>query len=186
MLQLIEYTGNWRKSWTAILEHQAHLAAALVETYQDIPGSNRPEGPAETPAEVLDRTAGYAQVQHDIKVDLATDIAFVERAVIGPLMEGKSYLKPIMKYIQKRDDKKLDYEKYYKLVENYKAKPNPSKREASILAKGELDLEEATIVRLSHQQGDGHTNTDRHTELLMTLSERRFRLCSIASPCCFQ
>ena len=62
------------------------------------------------------------------------------------MMEGKGYLKPIMKYIQKRDDKKLDYEKYYKLVETYKAKQNPSKREASILAKGELDLEEATIV----------------------------------------
>jgi hypothetical protein len=77
---------------------------------------------------------------------LANDIVFVERAVIGPLMEGKGYLKPIMKYIQKRDDKKLDYEKYYKLVETYKAKQNPSKREASILAKGELDLEEATIV----------------------------------------
>lgn len=162
------------------------MALAFAETYQDIPGSTLPRGPVDVPVEIIDRTERLAQVQVDIKNDLANDIAFVEKAVIGPLMEARSYLKPILKYIQKRDDKKLDYEKFYKLVENYKAKPNPSRREQSILAKGELDLEEATIVSFLRRNEGSADSWVRHIELLMTRSGPKSHRCFIVFRHCFQ
>jgi len=55
-------------------------------------------------------------------------------------------LKPVKKAIEKRDGKKLDFERFQKQVEHSKAKKNKSDREYSVQSRAEADLERATTA----------------------------------------
>lgn len=76
----------------------------------------------------------------------------------------KKYMEPVNKALKKRDNKKLDYERYLKEVEHMKkkrnrtdrlvqssivegSKANSMTRENSVLARAQANLEAATVVR---------------------------------------
>lgn len=141
---MIEHTSTFRRSWSDILDHQANIAAAYIEVYKDIPGST--QSSEETPIETLERLENFSRVEQDLKNELQRDLQFVEQFILEPLKECKTSLKPIHKAMKRRENKKLDYEKYSAHVDTYKKKTNRSKREDNILTKGELDLEGATIA----------------------------------------
>jgi amphiphysin len=79
----------------------------------------------------------------------------VDRMLVQPLQDCRGVLKPVKKAIEKREHKKLDFERWNKSVESAKAKKNKSDKDYTAMSKNEMELEKATAVRCYSDLGDG-------------------------------
>lgn len=70
----------------------------------------------------------------------------MDARVIKPANEAMEYIQPLKKTIKKRDNKRLDWERYQDRVINYQRKTNRSDRENAALAKAEEELGVAAAV----------------------------------------
>ncbi|KAF8543244.1 hypothetical protein BDD12DRAFT_244376 [Trichophaea hybrida] len=152
--KLCEHTKVWRDSWTDILVNETRLADSFHDVYQTIPRTGdstiRPEP---TPQETMHRVAVLHTSHNELKNDMLEEVAKVEKLMIGPLSDCKTVLKPVKKAIEKREHKKLDYERFQKAVESSKAKKNKTDRDYSAQAKNEAELEKATFA---YELADGY------------------------------
>ncbi len=72
----------------------------------------------------------------------------MEARVIRPATDAKDYIQPIRKTIKKRENKRLDWEKYLDRVNNYERKPKRSDRENAALEKSKQEEAQAAEVVL--------------------------------------
>lgn len=106
---------------------------------------------AETPVLVLRKVAKLHAAQNDLKTDMTEEIERVDKMLVERLSEAKvcypaacrsvrwavmadgekAALKPIKKAIDKRENKKLDFERFTKTVDNQRGKKNKSDRSDS-------------------------------------------------------
>ena len=63
--------------------------------------------PAETPDEIVLRTAKLKQEYHDLKSDMAEEAKAIDGRLIQPAMNAKDSLALMKKAIKKRDDRKV-------------------------------------------------------------------------------
>ncbi|KAF8460326.1 hypothetical protein BDZ91DRAFT_739567 [Kalaharituber pfeilii] len=152
--KLLLNTKAWRDAWSDIISFQTGSSESYVTVYQPIPASedNTNYEPAETPPEVMQRVEKFGSLVKELRLELLEEIKLMERAVVEPLMDTKKYLEPLKKALKKRDNKKLDYERYLKEVEHLKKKRSRTDRENSVLAKAEANLEAATTTYQSHDE----------------------------------
>jgi amphiphysin len=73
----------------------------------------------------------------------------MDARVIKPATDAKEYLQPVRKTIKKRENKRLDWERYIDKVNNYQRKPKRTDRENAALAKSEEEAARAAEVRPS-------------------------------------
>lgn len=73
----------------------------------------------------------------------------MDSRVIGPATDAKEFIQPIRKTIKKRENKRLDWERYIDRVNNASKKTKRSERENAALAKAEQELAKASDVCLS-------------------------------------
>jgi hypothetical protein len=66
--------------------------------------------------------------------------------MVMPAKEARTSVKAYMKVIKKREDKKLDYERYKSRVESSVKKTNRSDRKNTALSKHQIDYTAATAV----------------------------------------
>jgi len=152
--KLIEHTKAWRDSWTEILVDQTILTDSFHDIYKTIPlPQDYNIQVAETPVPVLRKVAKLHAAQNDLKTDMTEEIERVDKMLVERLSEAKAALKPIKKAIDKRENKKLDFERFTKTVENQRGKKNKSDRDYSVLSKAELDLERA---QNAYENADNH------------------------------
>jgi hypothetical protein len=80
----------------------------------------------------------------DLKRDLSEDLAQVEERLIKPAQNAKESLQYMRKTIKKREDKKLDFERYQGRVDSQNKKTKRTEKDAAIMIKSQSDLETAT------------------------------------------
>ncbi|RPB24338.1 hypothetical protein L211DRAFT_193221 [Terfezia boudieri ATCC MYA-4762] len=146
--KLLANTKAWRDGWSDIITFQYGLSEGYVTLYEPIPmpdGSAR-RVPVATSRDVMERTEAFVKIMQELKADLLEEVKLVEKTVVDPLTDIKKFMESVNKALKKRDNKKLDYERYYKEVEHLKKKRTRNDRENAVLAKAEANLEAATTI----------------------------------------
>jgi hypothetical protein len=105
--------------------------------------------PVVTPQGQLDRSAHLKEVYTELKSDLMEEVNMMDARIIKPATEVKEYIQPLKKTIKKRENKRLDYERYQDRVNNAAKKVKRSEREDAALARAEMDLSKAADVSLA-------------------------------------
>lgn len=100
-----------------------------------------------TPPEVIERALRLKESYSELKTDLLEEVNSMDARVLRPAMDAKEYIQPVKKTIKKRDNKRLDYERYQDRVNHAHKKLKRTEREESALAKSEEDLAKASDVR---------------------------------------
>jgi hypothetical protein len=104
---------------------------------------------AQTPQEHLERVnalnVGYAE----LKTEMLEEVALIEKQIVAPAKDARVSAKSYKKVIKKREDTKLDYERYKSRVESLQKKTKRTDRENTSLSKHQIDLTTATAVCLS-------------------------------------
>ncbi|KAK0105237.1 hypothetical protein ONS95_004372 [Cadophora gregata] len=145
LTKIIEASKAWRDAWVSILGINVSASTLFEELYNPIVGAGDGHGrePVITPRPQLDRTSKLKDVYTDLKTDLLEEVNMMESRVIKPATEAKDYIQPIRKVIKKRDNKRLDWERYIDKVNNYQRKVKRTDRENAALAKAEEELAKA-------------------------------------------
>lgn len=145
--QIIEASKAWRESWVSILTHQHRIVDEYSLLYSPIVGASddyHGHNPVQTPDHIMNRTARIKQEYEDLKRDLSEDLLQVEERLIRPAQNAKDSLQSMKKTIKKREDRKLDFERYQNRVDSQMKKTKRSERDASTLIKSQSELEAAT------------------------------------------
>lgn len=145
LTKIIEASKAWRDAWVTILSVQVAATSIFEELYNPIVGASDGHGhePVETPRLQLDRTSKLKDVYADLKNELLEEVNMMDARVIKPATDAKEYIQPIRKTIKKRENKRLDWERYIDKVNNYQRKPKRTDRENAALAKSEEEAARA-------------------------------------------
>jgi amphiphysin len=65
-----------------------------------------------TPQDQLERVHGLKTGYIELKDEMLQETAMIDKQIIAPAKEARISVKAYMKVIKKREDKKLDYERY--------------------------------------------------------------------------
>ncbi|OJJ48243.1 hypothetical protein ASPZODRAFT_1543737 [Penicilliopsis zonata CBS 506.65] len=147
LAKIIDSTKAWRDAWSSLLMYQARMASEFESLYAPILGSSDPSAghkAVPTPEATLVRSNRLKEEYEDLRKELLQELNAVEERMIRPAVQAKDYLSPIKKTIKKRDDRKLDFERYQSRVDNYSKKTKRSDRDNAALSKAESDLARAT------------------------------------------
>lgn len=147
--QIIEASKAWRDAWVSIFGINVSTSTLFEELYNPIVGAGDGHGrdPVMTSRPQLDRTSKLKDVYTDLKTDLLEEVNMMESRVIKPATEAKDYIQPIRKVIKKRENKRLDWERYIDKVNNYQRKVKRTDRENAALVKAEEELAKAAEVK---------------------------------------
>ncbi|TGZ78280.1 hypothetical protein EX30DRAFT_373977 [Ascodesmis nigricans] len=147
LLKFSENTKNWRDAWSAILLTESNLADAYWSLYQPIPRSGATEShkkpPEDTPLEVFDRVKELQNVYGGLKNDMMGEVQRVEKLVVAPLAQCVQMMKPVRKALERRENKKLDFERFNRNAEQARAKLNKTDAQHAATSRAESDLERA-------------------------------------------
>jgi hypothetical protein len=125
------------------------------ELYEPIVGSSDGYGqpPVMSTPEQLERTSKLRTAYAELKTDLLDEVGMMDSRVIRPATDAKEYLQPIRKTIKKRENKRLDWERYMDKVNSLSKKLKRSDRDNAALARAEEDLaKSADVGFLFHSQ----------------------------------
>ncbi|OAL69819.1 SH3 domain-containing protein [Trichophyton violaceum] len=145
--KIIESSKAWRDAWSSIFTYQARLVQEFEQLYNPIVGASEPSSdhtPAVVPEHTLHRVVRLREEYDSLKADLVAEVSAVDDRIIRPAMDAREYLQPLKKVIKKREDKKLDFERYQGRVDSSRKKTKRSDRDNAALAKAEADLSKAT------------------------------------------
>jgi hypothetical protein len=129
------------------LTHQHRLFSEFDVLYAPIIGAGEDyhgHVAVQTPDHIVRRTIRIKSEYEDLKRDLTNDLGQVEERLVRPAQDAKDNLQTMKKTIKKREDKKLDYERYQGRVDAALKKSKRSEREAAALIKSQSDLAIAT------------------------------------------
>jgi len=146
LTKIIEASRAWRDAWVSILTIQVTATSLFEELYNPIVGASQDgygHPPVITSQAQLDRTSKLREAYAELKTDLLDEVGMMDSRVIRPATDAKEYLQPIRKTIKKRENKRLDWERYTDKVNNASKKLKRSDRENAALAKAEEDLSKA-------------------------------------------
>ncbi|KAF1995470.1 hypothetical protein P154DRAFT_526277 [Amniculicola lignicola CBS 123094] len=149
MLEKIEAAAKqWRDAWTNILNHQLASVEYFHTIYKPLGAKGESSGgsrvPVDTPHDALQRCSELQDAFAELKTDMLEEIKDVDRKLIVPAKIARDALKPMQKAVKKREDKKVDYEKFKSRVEALQNKKTRSDRDNAALNKHEVDLGKAT------------------------------------------
>ena len=102
-----------------------------------------------TPQKLLVKSADYRTAYSEMQKDLQQETELIQTKLLYPAMEAKESLAPLKKTIKKRENCKLDFERYQSRADHARQKTSKSARDDVALAKHESDLSNAKTVRLS-------------------------------------
>ncbi|KAF1917525.1 hypothetical protein BDU57DRAFT_471291 [Ampelomyces quisqualis] len=148
MLEKLEASSKqWRDAWTNILNHQLAAVECLHAICKPLGGEAAAGGShvaVETPPATLGRVAALQEAFAELKTDMMEEVKDIDRKLIIPAKLARDSLKPMEKAIKKREDAKVDYERYKSRCEALQNKKTRSDRDNTALAKHEADLERST------------------------------------------
>ncbi|TKA49946.1 hypothetical protein B0A49_12201 [Cryomyces minteri] len=146
--RLIAAFKAYRDAWADILRTQYMISNEFQTIYSPIVGTGS-EGydrhrPAITPEVTMRRAAKLNSAYIELKTDVMDEVTMMEAKLIRPALDAKGSVQPMKKVIKRREDKKLDYDRYKGRVDSLAKKAARTDRENAAMAKHEVDLERAT------------------------------------------
>ncbi|KAH8702893.1 hypothetical protein GQ44DRAFT_717161 [Phaeosphaeriaceae sp. PMI808] len=148
MLEKLEASSKqWRDAWTNILNHQLAAVEIMHTIFKPLGGDGTAGGShvaVETPHATLERVSALQDAFSELKTDMMEEVKDIDRKLIVPAKLARDSLKPMKKAIKKREDAKVDYERYKSRCEALQNKKTRSERENAALNKHEVDLERST------------------------------------------
>ncbi|KAK2739449.1 hypothetical protein FQN57_006578 [Myotisia sp. PD_48] len=145
--KIIESSKAWRDAWVAIFKYQSSLMQEFETLYNPIIGASEnssDHNPAVVAEETISKVSRLHEEYESLKLDLVAEVSAVDDRIILPATDAREFIQPMKKVIKKRDDKKLDYERYLGRVDSAKKKTKRSDRDNAALAKAEIELSKAT------------------------------------------
>lgn len=106
-----------------------------------------------TPRSTMERVSALKESYLELKNDMLEEVQVMNTRIVTPAKEARAAIQPYKKVIKKREDRKLDYERYKGRTENYEKKTKRSEREDKALSKYQVDLSAATA---EYQAADEH------------------------------
>ncbi|KAF2015403.1 hypothetical protein BU24DRAFT_441145 [Aaosphaeria arxii CBS 175.79] len=148
MLEKIEAAAKqWRDAWTNILAHQLSAIEHYHTLYKPLGAKGGDYGShvyVDTPEATLERCVQLEQAFNELKIDMMEEVKDIDKKLIIPAQLARDALKPMQKAIKKREDKKVDYERYKSRTETLESKKTRSDRDNTALTKHTGDLQRAT------------------------------------------
>ncbi|MCJ1404583.1 hypothetical protein MMC11_007809 [Xylographa trunciseda] len=176
LAKLIDATKAWRDSWKDIFTIQQRLVDEFQGIYNPILGAG--EGysahePVLTPQHIVDRVVKLSEVYTELKTDMLEEVSLVDERIIKPATDARDYIHPMKKVIKKRQDRKLDFERYQGRYDAVQKKTSRTDRENNALLKHETDLSIAKKVGLhflfsSKAAHQGESQKEKDTNRLST------------------
>jgi hypothetical protein len=122
--------------------------------YQPIVGAAPIDGDTDTVYAATDpdtqqRATDLKDIYEELRTELLEEVNTIDLRIIRPAMDARESIQPLKKVIKKREDKKLDYERYQGRVDTTKKKSKLSERDQATLAKTERELARSSEVSLS-------------------------------------
>ncbi|KAK5949412.1 hypothetical protein OHC33_009585 [Knufia fluminis] len=154
--RFIDASRAWRESWLTILMVQNRFLCEYDTLYAPIVGAGEDYSghvPVETDPKLVARTNRLKTEYDDLKRDLTAELDQVQHKMIGPAQEAKDNLQTARKQMKKREDKKLDYERYQSRVDSSSKKSKLSDRDRAQLTRAQSDL---TIATEAYNAADDH------------------------------
>ncbi|THC94033.1 hypothetical protein EYZ11_006475 [Aspergillus tanneri] len=145
--RIIDSTSAWRDAWSSLLTYQSRMISEFENIYAPIVGSSDSSSPNKavlTPESTLARTTKLREEYEDLRKELLNELTVVDQRMIQPASQARDCFNPVKKTIKKREDRKLDYERYQSRVDSYSKKAKRSDRDNTNLSKAEIDLAKAT------------------------------------------
>jgi len=102
--------------------------------------------PVTTPRKTLQRVTMLGANYTDLRTDMLDEVRRMETGIIEPAEQARKMIQPMKKVIKKREDRKLDFERYKGRVENSEKKTKRSDRENTAYVKHQGDYDRATMV----------------------------------------
>ena len=122
------------------------MLSDYVNLYGPIIGKDGGDKYTETPQDKLERVDGLKTGYIDLKDEMAEEVRMIDKQIMAPAKEARISVKAYMKVIKKREDKKLDYERYKSRKESLEKKSRRSDREETALVKHQSDYAVAAAV----------------------------------------
>ena len=150
LAQIIEASKSWRDGWVSILSTQIKLVTEFQLMYQPIVGGASSDDDhtsvhATTPPEVEARPRELMEVYAELRTELLEEVNTIDDRIIKPAMDARDSIQPLKKVIKKREDRKLDFERYHGRVDTMKKKKGKlSERDTASLVKTERELVRST------------------------------------------
>jgi len=142
LTKIIDASKAWRDAWVSILGVQLGTATAFEELYDPIVGTSdgHRDEPILTDQSLVERIAKLKETYTELKTELLQEVILMDSRVIQPATDAKEYLRPLRKTIKKRENKRLDWERFIDRVNHASKKLKRTDRENAALAKAESDL----------------------------------------------
>lgn len=99
------------------------------------------------------RTSRIHTEYDDLKTDLANELEQVQIRMIGPAQDVRDSFQTAKKVIKKREDKKLDFERYQSRVDSGNKRTKQSDRDRAQLSKAQTEL---TVATEAYNAADDH------------------------------
>lgn len=141
-MQLIDGATLWRETWLSLVLSQLAVSTEYYALYDPIVGASDGHGrdAAPTPDLQLSRTFKIKQAYEDLKTELTEEIAQIEERMIKPAMDARDCIAPIRRTIKKRENKRLDLERWQDKVNKLQRKAGRTPKEETALGKAEDEL----------------------------------------------
>jgi vancomycin resistance protein YoaR len=121
----------------------------MLADYENLYGNivGKPDAEyVQTPQEQLEKVHGLKNGYIGLKDEMAEEIAQIEKQIVAPAKDARVSVKAYFKVIKKREDKKLDWERYKGRVDSLEKKVRRTDREDIALAKHQADYALAQAV----------------------------------------
>lgn len=134
-----------------ILQRQLGIAEEFEALYKPMDGLNDPDdvgqAPITTPKAFLEKCVRLRATYAELESELKQEVTMIETKLLRPAWDVKESTAPLKKDIKRRENSKLDYERYLGRVEAARKKEIRSIKEEAALAQHESNLNQATYVR---------------------------------------
>ncbi|KAF4553228.1 HOB1-like protein [Elsinoe fawcettii] len=136
---------SFQNGWNAILNHQLGVAQQLETLYRPI---HDPESKynAESDPAMLDKALQLKSTYADLEKDLQQETNWIQAKLLQPAMDAKQSIAPLKKTLKKRENYKLDYERYKTRVDSIKQKGVTTAKADANMARSESDLSQAEAL----------------------------------------
>ncbi|RKP23591.1 hypothetical protein SYNPS1DRAFT_18348 [Syncephalis pseudoplumigaleata] len=146
--QLHKDATNYRDAVSSLMAHQQGFAETLLSLYQSAASYTMPTE-AEKDAssiEAIQTTERYAEIMRTTRNAIQPELEILTSTVITPILELNSVIKAIRKTIDKRERKRLDYDRHRASVKSLTQRQERSINDEKKLRQAELATNEATEV----------------------------------------
>ncbi|KAF2220198.1 hypothetical protein BDZ85DRAFT_298258 [Elsinoe ampelina] len=136
---------SFQNGWNAILTHQLGVAQQLETLYRPV---HDPESKynAESDPAMLDKALQLKSTYADLEKDLQQETTWIQAKLLQPAMDAKQSIAPLKKTLKKRENYKLDYERYHTRVDSMRQKGVTTAKADANMARSEADLAQAEML----------------------------------------